>query len=226
MNIFEKFRITKEKFEEKERKVLEHMVRVYTDVIDVEKLLREENYQKFMEDIMILVFVLADSMSRFFEIMENAGDKDKKKLKSRERFTKWIDTFVLKEENNAYKGRKRDINCNSDIVWKLRCSLVHFYGLPDLSDRNEQTMLLNGPWNNKKGREMVQFFKKKGINLKIIDIDGLELAILKSLALWQKYLLKTLKEEPEKYIAGILELLEVTEKECSVKIDMKTVQKI
>lgn len=232
MDIFQKNQITKEEFEKRERKVLGHMVRVYSDVMNVEKFLRKENYKKFMEDIMILVLVLADSMSRFFEIIESGtdvnseGTKLKTKGKNKERFTKWIDTFVLNEVNNIYRERKKDINCDSEIVWKIRNSLIHFYGLPDLSKENEQIMLLNGSWHEERGEKMIKFFKNKGVNLRAIDIDGLRAAILESSRPWQGYLRQMLEQEPQKYLTAVLKLLEVTEKECSAKIDTETARRI
>lgn len=217
MNLFEKSKITQEEFEKKERKVLEHMVRVYSDVINTEKTLEEKASNKFLESTMILAFVLADSMSRYFQEMEFRRDENGI------RFKRWIDAFVLNSSNDFYQEWGDDINCDSELVWKLRNSLVHFYGLPDLSNRNEQIMLLNGPWKkHEEFKNIESFFKEREINLRIVDIASLKTAILKSLYSWQEYLLKKLKEKPENYITGMLNLFEITEKECSVKIDTKT----
>lgn len=87
-------------------------------------------------------------------------------------------------------------------------------------------MLLNGRWNNKEGMRIINFFKTKGIKLKVVDYLSLKGAILASIKPWQRYLVKKIEKEPENYVRGILRILQVTQNEASFKVDMKTGKKI
>lgn len=242
MNVFEKHAITQQDFEKKERAALEHIKKTYTDFYFAEKALREKDYRRCLESILILSFVVVDTMSRFHEIVEaektcsaevrRVGSfplirylflRQRTKSNNEERFCKWINKFVLSDRNPIYKIDKENINLDSKLIWKLRNSLVHFYGLPSLrGGKGQQIMLVNGPWNNPSGKRLQELHRTAGLDLRIIDVDGLRRAIYATLEPWFGYLLEVQRNDPVKYVEAFLKIHKVTSMESSVKFDLRT----
>ena len=219
MDIFNEYKITQQEFEKKEKKILEHLTRIQKNTLEAIKLLDENDHRKFIETTTISILIYADTMSEFFRLFKNKITRNNEK-----QFREWVDKFVLNEKNNIYKKRKKDINCDSMLVWKLRNALVHFYGLPNL--KNEQIMLINGRWQNERGKKIRKHFLVKGINLRIVDIVSLRQAILNAVFPMIDYFKKILEEKPEQYVRGIMNILKVSEKACSAKIDVTTAKNI
>lgn len=219
MNIFDEYKITQQEFEEKEKKTLNHLTRIQGNIIDAIKLLDEKDHKKFIEITTVSVLIYADTMSEFFRLFENKVTRENEK-----QFREWVDKFVLNKNNEIYKKSKKDINCDSVLVWKLRNAFVHFYGLPNL--KNEQIMLINGPWHNKEGKKLRKHFLSKGINLRIVDIISLRRAILDAILPMAEYFKEIQTKEPGRYVRGIMRILKVSEKACSAKIDVTTGEKI
>ena len=52
------------------------------------------------------------------------------------RYTKWLENFVLCDSNRVYVAQKDEFrNLCPDLVYKVRNSLLHLGGLPNLGDR-------------------------------------------------------------------------------------------
>lgn len=234
MDIFSKYNITRETYEQKEKKALEHIVKIYVDINETIMVLEKQDRGKFMLGSLALTFVLADTMSRFYELMEfgehklgliyrvlGLNNKNRfKRINNQRRFKKWIKAFVLTDENKIYRARKNDINCNAELIWRLRNSVIHFFGLPDFISKNSRIMLLNGSWqNDKRMQKMIEHFKKEGVNIKIIDINGLRDAIVDSNKVFMKYLINVLRGNQDKYLQGILLIHRITEREGTAIID-------
>lgn len=122
---FEGKSLTQTRFNEIEKYVLEYFLSLWINVSDSIYALRKSD-TKFVKSELSLVFIGADALSRFREII-TTGKEEKN---SKDRFREWFDDFVFNERNEAYRNHKKEINCNSSYAWKLRNSLVHFYGLP------------------------------------------------------------------------------------------------
>jgi len=77
---------------------------------------------------MVVVFSLIDIFASYW--YEYRGEEKGQ----RERFTSWYDTFCRKKINSRYnEGGKWDV-IDQDRIYRLRCSLVHFFGLSSASE--------------------------------------------------------------------------------------------
>lgn len=123
--IFEGKQLTQSRFNEVERYVLEYFLSLWNDIRNSIYSLRKSD-SRLLKSELSLVFVGADSLSRFREII-TTGKEEKN---NKDRFREWFDEFVFNDKNEVYKKYKREINCDSSTTWKLRNSLLHFYGLP------------------------------------------------------------------------------------------------
>lgn len=123
--IFDGISLTQSRFNEIEKYVLEYFLGVWSNVNDSIYVLRNKD-AKLIKSELSLAFIGADALSRFREII-TTGKEEKN---NEDRFREWFDDFVFNERNEVYKMHKREINCNSSSAWKLRNSLLHFYGLP------------------------------------------------------------------------------------------------
>ncbi|MBU3925180.1 hypothetical protein KJ854_04560 [Patescibacteria group bacterium] len=222
MNIFDEYKITQEKFEIVEKKILGHMYRVRNNINDAIKFLDEKDCGKFLEITTVSVLIYADTMSRFLNLFDNFDNEVVKN--NVQQFREWVDKFVLNDCNEIYKKNKNDINCDSLLVWKLRNKLVHFYGLPNL--KNEKIMIVTGNWHNEKGKKLKKEFLNKGKKLRIVDIISLRDAILYAVVPMLDYFKEILEKEPWRYVGGIMNIVKVSGKECSVKTNYATGEKI
>lgn len=125
--IFEGEELTPSKFNEIEKFVLAYFHRLWNDVRESIYTLREHK-PELMKSEVCLAFVGADSLSRLREII-TTGKEDKL---NEDRLREWLDEFVFNERNEVYKEHNKEINLDSATAWKLRNSLIHFYGLPKL----------------------------------------------------------------------------------------------
>lgn len=123
--IFEGKELTQSRFNDIEKNVLQYFNSLLGDIRNSVYILRKNN-PRLLKSELSLVFVGADSLSRFGEIIatgrEEKGNED--------RLREWLDAFVFNERNETYKKYKKEINCDSSTAWKLRNSMLHFYGLP------------------------------------------------------------------------------------------------
>lgn len=74
----------------------------------------------------ILCFSLVDVMRKYWEIYNDCPSNETHQKPS---FIKWSDDFCFTEENGTFKKNKMLKRLNSNSLYNLRCSLVHFYGL-------------------------------------------------------------------------------------------------
>ncbi len=129
--IFEGKELTQSRFNEIEKYVLEYFLSLWEDIRNSIYSLRKSD-SKLLKSELSLAFIGADSLSRFREII-TTGKEEKN---NEDRFREWFDDFVFNEKNEAYREHKKEISCDSSTAWKLRNSLLHFYGLPDLKSEH------------------------------------------------------------------------------------------
>lgn len=122
---FEGIALTQTRFNEIEKYVLEYFLTLWNNIRDSIYTLRKSD-TKLVKSELSLMFIGADALSRFREII-TTGKEEKI---NEDRFREWFDDFVFNDKNEAYRNNKKEINCNSSAAWKLRNSLLHFYGLP------------------------------------------------------------------------------------------------
>lgn len=235
-DIFKRYNTDPKTFDKIEKEVLWHMMKPYIEVNGAIRLLEKNNNLKFLEATLVLSFVLADTIAKYYQLMESIAEEVQNPLKrllrlffprkklpfsNEKRFRRWINNFVLNDCNEIYSQNKKSINCDSGIVWALRNSLIHFYGLPNLEyERGESIVLTNGVWTeDEKYKNWLSEFKKRGKNVRMVDVHGLKEAILASFESWSNYLKTKIEKEPEKYLQAILQILATINQEGAIKTD-------
>jgi len=177
------------------------------------KILRKKDKLLIASEL-CLVFIGVDTFSRFYKILY--GQKEELDKEISKRFKKWLDDFVFTKENKIYRKHKNKIKCDSGMAWKLRCSLLHFYGLPKLN--NEYISIGTLPITEEAGlKKLVRKTRDKGIRQ--INPNYLMKAILHGLLLHFKHMKDMIKNNPDEYIKGVLDCCKIMEEEGIVYVD-------
>ena len=216
--IFEGQRLTQSRFNKIEKDVLEYFQSLWSDVKKSIDFLRKNNPALIKSEV-CLAFIGADSLSRFSEIITTT--KEEKNNESR--FREWLDDFVFNDKNEVYKIHKKVINCDSFTAWKLRNSLLHFYGLPNL--KNECI----GFSNMNEG--LIERFKGAmskdypGKRIRVINPYRLMEAVLIGFLTQAKILSEMIKSskdsEKETYARGIVICYEIIQNEGSIYVPIQ-----
>jgi hypothetical protein len=92
---------------------------------------------------LIIIFVFVDILSSFlFFYIDNKDNAHKK------RFLLWIDEYFFNLKNEAYLKNKDDLKgVTSELLYSLRSSLTHFFGLPEPNDEISFFLLPNSVKN-------------------------------------------------------------------------------
>ncbi|MFA5830755.1 MAG: hypothetical protein WC878_02890 [Candidatus Paceibacterota bacterium] len=213
--IFEEKPLTQSRFNEIEKYVLEYFLALWDNIRDSIYALRK-NDTKFIKGELSLMFIGADSLSRFREIIITG----KEEKNNEDRFREWFDDFVFNERNEAYKNYKKEINCDSSTVWKLRNSLLHFYGLPKLKSEYVGFGTLDESFI-KKFRVLVSQ-NHGGKQARLINPYRLIEAILGGFLAQGEALAKMISgnndTEKETYVRGIIKCYEIIQDEGTVHV--------
>ena len=118
--------LTQGQFNRIEKNVLNYFLSLWNDIRESVYSIRKKDPRLIKSEIS-LVFIGADSLSRFREIIVSNEEEKSNEV----RFREWFDEYVFNDGNEVYKKYKKEINCNSFIAWKLRNSLLHFYAFPE-----------------------------------------------------------------------------------------------
>jgi len=199
-----------EKFNDMEKKVLKRLKRIWNDIDESVNILRKNN-KTLVKSELCLTFIGADTFSRFYEIMCGEEENNNKK-----RFKLWLDAFVFTDRNKEYSKYKNLIKCDSAIAWKLRNSLLHFYGLPKSGE------IGFGYWPENEQKKFKKYIKINNLrqSFRIINPYYLIKAILNGFLLQLLFFAEIIKNDPKKYIDGISKCYKITQRECSEFIDL------
>ncbi len=195
--------LTNEKFNRIEKEFLRHLKKIHDDLnLSFTVIRNSQNGGTLVKSELCLAFVGVDTFSRIFRIFQGAieGELDKN---IEGRFKTWLSEFVLTNKNKVYKEHKEEIDCDVELAWQLRNSLIHFYGLPSPEILPYHLGFAGG--NLERLRELKQKFQEIGkVNIRLIQPYYLIEAILYGL-LVQLYAMKQMiKEKPKEYIDRIL----------------------
>lgn len=207
--------LTQDRFNDAEKYVLNYFFLLWRDVKNSIYSLRNSD-SKLLKSELSLVFIGADSLSRFREIIVTG----KEEKNNEDRFREWFDDFVFNEKNDVYKKYKREINCNSLIAWSLRNSLLHFYGLP----RSKSEYVGFGTLDQgllKKFKVLVSQ-NHNGKQARLINPYRLIEAILGGFLTQAEVLSQIIKGsndlEKETYVRGIIRCYEIIQDEGTVHV--------
>src|SRR3989338_8270185 len=213
--VFEGKELTQSRFNEIEKYVLEYFLSLWNDIRNSIYSLRK-NDSKLVKSELCLAFIGADTLSRCREII-TTGKEEKS---NEDRFREWFDDFVFNQRNEAYSQHKNEIGCDSSTAWKLRNSLLHFYGLPNLKSEYVGFATL--------GQTLLEKFKAfisqnyHGKQARVINPYRLVEAILGSFLTQGGVLSEMIKGnnnlEKETYVKGILKCYEIIQNEGTVHI--------
>lgn len=207
-------KITQKQFNKAEKETLNYLLNINNDIFDSINVLRDVN-AKYIKSELCLAFIAADTFSRFFSIFNN----EENKIDNAKRFRVWLKRFVFNEDNQEYKKYKKEINCDSRTAWRIRNSLIHFYGRP--KDKNESLIIGNLDHNFRQEFRIVA--KKSGFDKELRFINPLYLikAIFRGLELQLSDMKNKILYEPNKYINGILRCYQIVKQECTDTINFK-----
>gem|GEM_PF-5776815 len=207
----------KNKFEIIERQFLDNLRKIHDDISESIKVLGK-NSPPLIKSQLCMAFICADTFSRTFWILKGAEisqlDSD-----ISQRFRSWLENFVFTDKNEIYKSHKGEIRCNADLAWKLRCALLHFYGLPS----SEQTNNMQVGWFNG-SKEQIDSIEEKFENLnrnvKLISQSRLIQAILWGLLAQLNFMRNMIEKSPSQYVERIKIANEILQNEGAVTISM------
>lgn len=212
---FEGVPLTQTRFSEIEKYVLQYFLALWNNVRDSAYTLRKSD-PKLVKSELSLIFIGADALSRFREII-TTGKEEKN---NEDRFREWFDDFVFNERNEAYRTHKKEINCNSSVAWKLRNSLLHFYGLPQSKSEYIGFGTLDEPLI-KKFRTFVSQ-NHDGKQARLINPYRLIEAILAGFLTQGEVLAEMIRGnndlEKETYVKGIIKCYEIIQDEGTVHV--------
>ncbi|TSC63465.1 MAG: hypothetical protein Athens041674_97 [Parcubacteria group bacterium Athens0416_74] len=212
---FEGKQLTQSRFDEIEKFVLEYFHGIWSDIRESIYTLREKD-KKLIKSEVCLAFIGADSLSRFREIV-TTGEKDEKK--NEDRFREWVDSYVLNDKNEAYRLNKKEIGLNSSDFWRLRNSLLHFYGLPA-----SEPYIGFATMDEVSRREFKDHVNKNknGKSYRIVNPYRLIEVILQGFLMQTEVLMEMIKGtndmEKEMYVRGIVMCYEIIQTEGTVHI--------
>ncbi|MBI5458001.1 hypothetical protein HY971_04745 [Candidatus Kaiserbacteria bacterium] len=217
---FEGKELTQSKFDEIEKKVLEYFQNLWNEIQESVRRIRKEDHQHLKSEL-CLAFIGADSLARFAEII-TTGEEGSGPGKSERRFRNWIDSYVLTDGNETYKEWKRHINCDSQILWKIRCSLLHFYGIPLLDKEHivfssdhklveKLNVAIAGRPDNRRARAIDPYRL----------INALRDGFLTQLETFRDLLLGTDESKKEVYLRGTVKVYEIIKYEGTVFVPIK-----
>lgn len=200
-----------QEFENKEKFVLGYFKTLWSEIRDSIENLRNGNNFLLKSEI-CLAFIGADSLSRFKELLETG----KEEKNNEDRFRDWLDNFVLNDKNEVYKNNKNKIKCNSYDLYKLRSSLIHFYGLPSFKDKLIGFSSLDEN-SNKKFKELVKQDEEKSVMLidPYILIDAILQGFLTQLEITRNMIKDGDQLNHQIYISGIIKIYEIVQYEGS-----------
>ncbi len=155
---------------------------------------------KHINSQLCLMFIGADTFSRFDRVFQGMNEQDIDR-NNKERFSKWLKDFVLTEKNEAYSKFKSEINCDETLLWELRNSLLHFYGLPNFEKLKKHVGFVSGFGNVV---EIERLFKEKGRRVHLIEPIRLINAINEGLLVQLMQMMEMIKTNPSEYIKGVL----------------------
>ncbi|MFH1346863.1 MAG: hypothetical protein ABIH10_01285 [Spirochaetota bacterium] len=210
--LFQGQKLTQSKFNEIEGFVLKYFSLLWKNIRESINTLRQNNY-KLLKSEVCLAFIGADSLSRFREIITTGEEKENN---NENRFREWFDDFVFNDRNDIYKKYKTEIDCDSSTAWKLRNSLLHFYGLP-------KSKLVGFSTYNQvfiKNFKKVVSSKYSGQQVRMINPYRLIEAILDGFLTQAKTLAQMIESGDDKqkeiYAEGIVKCYEIIQNEGSV----------
>jgi len=210
---FEGKELSQTRFNEIEKYVLEYFHGIWTDVRESIYLLRKKN-SKLVKSELSLVFIGADALSRFGEIV-TTGKEEKT---SQKRFRDWIDSFVISERNEAYNKHRPEIGCNSFVLWKLRNSLLHFFGLP------EKELICFAAVDEVTRKSFKDYVVRARPGQRLIVVNPYRLieAVLQGFLMQTESLMEMIKgnndSEKEVYVKGILKCYQIIQNEGTVHV--------
>lgn len=207
--------LTTQEFDKIEKAFLSHLNKIFTDLNDSIKILRKTQ-GSLVKSELCLAFIAADTFSRFNKIIQGATEEELDK-NIEERFKLWFRDFVFTDKNETYVEHKDEINCDTGIVWKLRNSLIHFYGLPDPQKTGGSIALSGG--DSKLMRERERKFKAiSNQSVKLIQPYWLIEAIKSGLLVQLLSMKELIEKTPNEYVRRVLLAHKIVMREGSVYV--------
>lgn len=209
-------KLTQAEFNEIELYVLKYFESIWSEIKKSVEILREED-SKFIKSEVCLGFIGADALSRFREIV-TTGKEEKSNEK---RLREWFDDFVFNNSNDIYAKYKEEINCDSATAWKLRNSLLHFYGLP------RSPIIGFGTLDPEKRKEFEKLVSKNHNGKHVIVVNPYRLlevilhGLLTQLASLKEMIKGDDDAKKEIYARGIVQCYEIIQNEGTVFISFE-----
>ncbi len=213
----EEKKLTQADFEKLEKEFLTNLQKIFSDITASIRILRKRN-KAFVKSELCLAFTAADTFSRFYKIFQGSSEEELDKW-SEDRFKAWMQDFVFNNANEVYKVHKEDIACDTGLAWKLRCSLLHFYGLPSPKSTGGRVGFMGG--NPEEVMKMREEFSKRGKHIQLVHPYWLVEAILSGLLVQLQSMVKMIRENPNAYIKGVRLAHKIIMSEGAIFVDIE-----
>ncbi len=159
-----------------------------------------------------LSFTLVDVLSTYW--LTYIGEQY---VPQRASFKRWIDGYCLTTSNNVYDSSKLLKEVTSSDLYRLRNSIVHFYGLP----RENDIMIAPKAWTTDKTETFIKDMRDKtGIQQFCIESVIFFDMVRAGGALLLNEMKDNMRHDPNSHIEGIKRLHAETSSRGAVKIDL------
>ena len=112
----------------KEDWIIRNSSLIFEDIFESIDRIKDKKHT-YTKSELALLFVLIDALSRIYVYLTGQKELDEPK-NNKKRFKLWVDKFLFDDKNKTYKEYKKEINCDSEVLYALRNSIIHFYGFP------------------------------------------------------------------------------------------------
>lgn len=227
-----------DEFNKKERFVLKFIIDYHKDLLDSVDILGKSN-PPFIKSQLCLAFIGADTFSRFYQILTKQEKieppnileriksffcKKTVNYQNKKRFTDWFYNFVLNDRNGIYKDNPEKFKeCTASYLWRLRCSLLHFFSFPGKKYGNYVVGTTTMITEFKTFRNQLKPNDKKKLNPKFVYYPELIGAIFGSVKNQAEELVKMIKDTPNDYISAINKCFDILQSEGAETRDLKSV---
>lgn len=165
----------------------------------------------------ILCFSFIDVIRKYWDIYSDIPSHETHQKPS---FIRWLDTFCFTADNADFMKNKMLQKINSDALYKLRCSLVHFYGFsPDVEGITFS--IAPNEASDKWVNETAIKLSKEGSDCCLLRSSDIHDLVFKGADLMLKKIMEKIDIDPQFHLDGIKRVYDKVQKEGAVGIELK-----
>ncbi len=146
------------------KEVDETIGNIFTEFQDVITVLKNDG--RFVRTRLLLAFSFAEVICGIFDKFYNLN------LGNEDLMKKWFKEYCLTDKNQVYREHQDIKKLDENYFYKLRCSVVHAFALPEQEDKNA-ILFVNGNESHQNLDKFRKGFTEKGFKPMIISPDSI-----------------------------------------------------